>query len=204
MSAFFWTYTPGQMLAGWLAERINAYRTLAIGLAIWALATAATGLAGGFMAMIALRLVLGVGESAAFPCSSKLLAQHLPAHRLGFANGLIALGFALGPAFGTFAGGLLMARFGWRATFLVFGLASLAWLGPWLMTTRHASARADSRRRSTRAVRSGHPAASGSLGRRPRPLLRQLRLLFRDLLAAALPGQGARLLGVARWLRSAA
>src|SRR5215470_11015141 len=42
LSAFFWTYTPGQILAGWLAERINAYRTLALGLAIWSLATAAT------------------------------------------------------------------------------------------------------------------------------------------------------------------
>src|SRR5260370_37945824 len=55
LSAFFWTYTPGQLLAGWLAERINAYRTLAIGLALWSLATAATGLAAGVVALIALR-----------------------------------------------------------------------------------------------------------------------------------------------------
>jgi len=149
LSAFFWTYTPSQLLAGWLAERINAYRTLAIGLAIWALATAATGLATGFAAFIALRLLLGVGESAAFPCSSKLLGQHLPANRLGVANGMIAMGLSLGPAFGTFAGGMLMARAGWRATFLVFGLASLAWLWPWLATTRGASARADSARGPT-------------------------------------------------------
>ena len=47
LSAFFWTYTPGQLVAGWLAERINAYRTLAIGVAIWSVATAATGLASG-------------------------------------------------------------------------------------------------------------------------------------------------------------
>jgi sugar phosphate permease len=44
LSAFFWSYVPGQLLAGWSAERINAYRTLAIGLALWAVATAATGL----------------------------------------------------------------------------------------------------------------------------------------------------------------
>ncbi len=143
LSAFFWTYTPSQLLAGWLAERINAYRTLAIGLALWALATAATGLATGFAALIALRLVLGVGESAAFPCSSKLLAQHLPAHKLGGANGMIALGLSLGPAFGTFVGGSLMVQLGWRATFVVFGLGSLVWLWPWLTATRHASARAD-------------------------------------------------------------
>lgn len=142
-SAFFWTYTPSQILAGWLVERINAYRTLAIGLALWSLATALSGLAASFTSLIALRLLLGLGESAAFPCSSKLLAQHLPGHELGKANGAIAAGLALGPAFGTFVGGMLIAEWGWRAVFLIFGLVSLAWLLPWLWVTRHASRRDD-------------------------------------------------------------
>jgi MFS family permease len=138
-SAFYWTYIPSQILAGWLAERINAYRTLALGLGIWSLATAASGLATSFALLIALRLLLGVGESAAFPCSSKLLARHLPLHRLGAANGAIAAGLALGPAVGTFAGGMLMAQFGWRPIFLLFGIVSLAWLLPWLRIAREAS-----------------------------------------------------------------
>jgi MFS family permease len=146
LSAFFWTYTPGQILAGVLAERINAYRTLAIGLAIWSLATALTGLTGSFIVLMGLRLLLGLGESAAFPCSSKLLAQHLPTHRLGAANGLIAVGLALGPAFGTFFGGLLMAKEGWRIVFLLFGLVSMLWLVPWLALTRQASTGADATR----------------------------------------------------------
>jgi MFS family permease len=143
LSAFFWTYTPGQILSGWLAERLNAYRTLALGLAVWSLATAASSLAQGFVALFALRLALGLGESASFPCSSKLLAQHLPSHRLGWANGMIGVGLALGPAFGTYAGGLLMASLGWRPVFLLFGLASILWLLPWRAATAEASARAD-------------------------------------------------------------
>lgn len=139
LSIFFWSYTPCQILAGWLAEKITATRVLAIGLAIWSLATAATGLVSGFAALLALRLLLGIGESAAFPCSSKLLARHLPSHRLGGANGAIAVGLALGPAFGTFAGGMLMARYGWRPVFVLFGVASLAWLIPWLWATRDPS-----------------------------------------------------------------
>ena len=143
LSAFFWTYVPGQILAGWLSERINAYRVLAIGLALWSAATALTGLAGGFAVLIGLRLLLGLGESAAFPCSSKLLAEFLPSHRLGGANGLIGAGLALGPAFGTLAGGLMMAQTGWRPVFILFGVVSLLWLWPWLMTTREASRLAD-------------------------------------------------------------
>ncbi len=159
-SAFFWTYIPCQILAGWLAERIGAYRTLAFGVAIWAVATAATGLATGFGVLIALRLVLGIGESAAFPCSSKLLARHLPLHKLGMANGAIATGLALGPAFGTFAGGMLMVQFGWRAIFLLFGLASLLWLVPWLKVMREDSLRGEG------AVPGCEPSFRELLGRR--------------------------------------
>jgi len=139
LSVFFWTYVPGQILAGWMAEKINPYRTYALGLALWSVSTALTGVASGFSMLIVLRLLLGVGESVAFPCSSKLIAQHLPQHRLGVANGLIAMGLSLGPAFGTLAGGLLLARVGWRPLFMIFGLASLLWLVPWLIATRHLS-----------------------------------------------------------------
>jgi MFS family permease len=139
LSVFFWTYVPGQILAGWLAEKINPYRTYALGLALWSGSTALTGVASGFSMLIALRLLLGLGESVAFPCSSKLIAQHLPQHRLGVANGMIAMGLSLGPAFGTFAGGLLMAQLSWRPVFLLFGLVSLLWLWPWLSVTRHLS-----------------------------------------------------------------
>lgn len=143
LSAFFWTYTPGQILVGWLAEKINAYRTLALGLAIWSAATALSGLAAGFTTLIVLRLVLGLGESAAFPCSSKIFAEHLPTERLGSANGWISVGLALGPAIGTFGGGLIMAHAGWRATFFVFGLLSMLWLVPWIGATRRVSRDAD-------------------------------------------------------------
>ncbi|HMI19623.1 MAG TPA: MFS transporter [Sphingomonas sp.] len=142
LSAFFWTYTPFQLVAGWLAERINPYRTLAIGVGLWSLATIATGFAEGFTALLVLRLVLGMGESATFPCNAKLLARELPAERLGSANGTIGIGQALGPAVGTFAGGMLMAHFGWRPVFVLFGLVSALWLLPWLVATREASARA--------------------------------------------------------------
>lgn len=143
LSVFYWTYVPGQILAGWLSEKINPYRAYALGLFVWSVATALTGLASGFALLIALRLLLGLGESAAFPCSSKLIAQHLPERRLGLANGLVATGLSLGPAFGTFAGGLTMAALGWRPLFVVFGLLSLLWLWPWLVTTRRLSVEDD-------------------------------------------------------------
>ena len=135
-SAFYWVYVPGQLLAAWSVGQFNAYRTLAIGLAVWSLATIASGFATGFAALMVFRVILGIGESAGFPASSKLLAQHVTPDRLGRANGLVMSGVYFGPAFGTFAGGLMVAYAGWRPLFIVFGLLSLLWLLPWRARTR--------------------------------------------------------------------
>src|SRR5215472_15497943 len=51
VSAFFWSYVPCHAVAGWLIEKIDAYRTMMVGLAVWGLATAGMGLAGGFLGL---------------------------------------------------------------------------------------------------------------------------------------------------------
>src|SRR6202049_3726683 len=56
LSAFFWSYAPGALPAGWLAERLDARRVLAVGLAVWGVATALTGLPRGFMVALVLRV----------------------------------------------------------------------------------------------------------------------------------------------------
>ena len=130
-SAFFWTYALVQIPMGWLAERYGAHRVLACGLATWALATLLVGVVPGFGLLLVLRLLLGVGESVGFPCMSKILASTVPSQSLGTANGIIAFAYLMGPVVGTFAGGVLMSAYGWRATFVIFGAVSLLWLFPW-------------------------------------------------------------------------
>lgn len=130
-SAFFWTYAFMQIPVGWLAERFGAHRVLAGGLAIWALATLLVGVVSGFVLLLILRLLLGVGESVGFPCTSKILASTVPTGSLATANGIIAFAYLLGPSVGTYVGGKLMTHFGWRTAFVVFGVVSLVWLLPW-------------------------------------------------------------------------
>ncbi len=137
-SAFYFTYTPAQILAGWLCERMDVYRLFAIGVAAWSLSTLATGFAVGFASLFALRVALGLGESVIFPGSSKLFAQLVPEERRGAANGWMMAGLAIGPAVGTSIGAVIGGRFGWQATFMVFGLFSLLWLWPWLRFSRKA------------------------------------------------------------------
>lgn len=136
VSAFFWVYAPVQLFAGWLCDRFSVYKLLAGGILLWAASTFLMGFVGGFASLFVLRVMLGVGESLAFPGSSKIIARHVPAERRGVANASMAMGIAIGPAVGTLAGGLMVAHWGWRAMFIVFGLVTLVWLLPWRQAVR--------------------------------------------------------------------
>jgi MFS family permease len=131
LSSFFWTYTALQFVMGIFVDRWGANRLMALGFLAWSLATVLTGAAMGFATLLALRLLLGVGESVMFPASSKIMAQHLPEHARGFANGLMNASMRWGSAIGTFGGGLLIAAYGWRPAFVAIGVVSLLWLPAW-------------------------------------------------------------------------
>jgi MFS family permease len=134
LSAFFWSYTLCLFPVGWLAERFGAKPVLTVGVAIWSLGTVLTGVAGGLYSLFAYRLLLGIGESTAFPCTSKLLASELSVTQRGRANGVTTCGQGLGPAFGTWVGGLIASMAGWRPLFIIFGALSLLWVLPWRRT----------------------------------------------------------------------
>jgi len=135
LSAFFYTYVAAMTPVSWLGERYGAHRILGAGVAIWSVATLLTGFAGGFVALLLLRLMLGFGESAAFPCSSKLIAVAIAPPGIGTANGWMAFAYLMGPSIGTIVGGVLMSHFGWRPVFMLFGALSLLWLWPWSRVT---------------------------------------------------------------------
>src|SRR4051812_42989503 len=135
LSAFFFTYATFQlfMIAGWFVDRFDVRIVFAIGFFIWSSPTAVTGLVNSFAVIYAMRLLLGMGESIAFPSYSRILATQYPEHRRGFANAVVDAGTKIGPALGTLLGGLLMARFGWRVFFVALGMVSLLWLVPWFI-----------------------------------------------------------------------
>jgi len=132
LSAFFWTYTAMQFFCGWLVDSVDVNRVIAAGFLLWSLATAATGFVRGFVMLLAMRLVLGIGESVMIPACSKIFGFHLPEHRRGFANGFLQAAWCFGPAVGTLGAGLLIARYGWRSVFIGIGVISLAWLPAWI------------------------------------------------------------------------
>jgi ACS family D-galactonate transporter-like MFS transporter len=143
LAAFFWTYSLLQItgLVGWLADRFPAGWVILWGYLLWSVATMATGLTAGFATLFAFRLLLGAGESVAYPCYSRIFAT-MPQQYRGRANAFIDAGTKLGPAAGAYVGGLLLVQFGWRMLFVVLGIGGLLWVLPWWRTMpRSAAAR---------------------------------------------------------------
>jgi len=131
LSAFFYTYALLQIPAGWLVDRFDVKWVFALGFFIWSAATAVTGVLHGFAALLTIRIVLGVGESVAFPAYGKIVGGHFAEAHRGFANSVVIAGLALGPAVGMLIGGNIVGRFGWRPFFVTLGLGALLWLIPW-------------------------------------------------------------------------
>ncbi|MGH9529021.1 MAG: MFS transporter, partial [Terriglobales bacterium] len=132
LSAFFWTYACMQIPVGWLVDHFEVKWVFAIGFFLWSAATAFTGLVHTFAMLLAIRVVLGIGESVAYPSYAKIFASHFLENQRGVANSVIGAGQSLGPAVGIFLGATLVAHFGWRPFFVVLGLAALLWLPPWV------------------------------------------------------------------------
>jgi MFS family permease len=118
LSAFYYGYALAMAPVSWLVERYGAPRMLALGLVVWSFATLATGFASGFATILALRVLLGLGESPAFPAACKVFAHSLDISKLGLANGWLSFGYLLGPVVGTLVGGLMMSAYGWRPVFI--------------------------------------------------------------------------------------
>ncbi len=131
LSAFFWTYSVMHLVSGWLVDRFDVKWVFALGFLAWSGTTAITGLVHGFAALLAARVVLGVGEAVSFPSYGKIICTYFDEERRGFANAVVISGLALGPAVGFLIGGSAVSRFGWRPFFIVVGAAGLLWLLPW-------------------------------------------------------------------------
>ena len=133
LTAFFWTYTALMFPSRWPAYCLNVNWVLAGGFVLWSLATSATALVHGFVALMVARMSLGAGESWAFPCvrphpgSSRRAGTSRRRERddhVGHESGA-------GDRHGTGCG-IPTADYGWRPVFFAVGLVSLLWIVPWM------------------------------------------------------------------------
>ena len=123
--AFTLFYTVAGLFMGALADRLHRPRLIAAGLGAWTLLTAATGLAGNFAQLAALRTLTGIGEATLTPAAIGLLADTQPPRRRALATGIYYLGAPVGIGSAFLLAAALGASMGWRRAFTLLGLVGL-------------------------------------------------------------------------------
>ena len=136
LSGFFWTYAVFQLISGWFVDKV-AVRASFAGAAIgWSIFTAMTALARGFSSLMGLRLLLGIGESPAYPSNAKAVREWMPKHERGLATGIYDSGSRVGTALSLPIVVALIALVGWHGSFVVTGLLGIVWAVVWWLFYR--------------------------------------------------------------------
>ncbi|WP_374652270.1 MFS transporter [Rhizorhabdus sp.] len=147
-AAFALLYVFGGVFIGRLLDRGRRIAILSLCILTWSLATAASGIATGFIALFVARMFIGVGEAGLNPAAIGIISARFAQDRLQKPVGLFTTGLYVGGGLAMMAGAQLLARFAaggpyhlpffseaepWRLVFLLLsvpgvGLAILLWL----------------------------------------------------------------------------
>lgn len=125
LSAFSVSYGLAQIPVGILIDRMGPRRIMGTGLVLWSGAQMAAGLVGGLAPFIAARAALGIGESPMYLAGTKVCSNWFRASARAFPIGLFNASSALGPAIAPLVLTWLLLAYGWRAMFVVVGIAGL-------------------------------------------------------------------------------
>jgi D-galactonate transporter len=137
LGAFFWTYALFQIPSGWFVDRFGPRLTYALAVIWWSAFTAAGALARGFRSLFGIRLLLGIGESAAYPTNVKVVSEWFPRHERAFATSIFDSGARVGTALSLPIVTAIIGALGWRAAFAATGAIGLVWAAAWVWIYRH-------------------------------------------------------------------
>jgi len=136
LSAFGWTYALFQIPASRFVDRVNPRLLFAVALALWSLATFLMGLAGTFLALIGLRLVVGALEAPSYPINNRVVTTWFPESERAGAIGFYTSAQFVGLAFLTPLLAWFEVRYGWRFIFETTGAVGVMWALTWWLLYR--------------------------------------------------------------------
>src|SRR4051794_27621066 len=120
-SAFTLAYSLFEIPSGWLGDVRGPRGVLTRIVLWWSAFTMLTGAATGYQSLKTIRFLFGAGEAGAFPNVARSFSRWFPIRERGRANGVLFLGSRLGGMLSAPIALLLIARWGWRASFVAFG-----------------------------------------------------------------------------------
>lgn len=110
---------------GYLIDRVNRRRLMAVVVVAWSSMTALAGLVQNYASLLVTRVLLGAAEAGGTPTAMALISDLFPARLRSTALGIYFLGTGVGAAASALIAVLVAAQYGWRAAFLVAGLPGI-------------------------------------------------------------------------------
>jgi len=138
-SAFGWTYAALQIPGGWLVDVVRPRVLYAAILISWSFTTVLQSLAGGFVTLFGLRAATGACEAPAFPINNRVVTGWFPEGERASAIAVYTSGQYVGLAFLYPVMTFVQHAHGWRALFVLTGLAGLLWGVIWYALYRDPS-----------------------------------------------------------------
>ncbi len=137
--AFGMSFALFQVVAGFLIDRYSL-RWLYVGaIVVWSAAGVLTGFlpAGAVAALMACRVLLGIGEAFNWPCAVACIRRVIPRESRGLANGIFHSGASLGAVATPLVAAALLGPdgAGWRNVFVVVGAVGALWAFLWVAVT---------------------------------------------------------------------
>jgi len=145
-TAFLIAYGVGQIIAGGVVDRIGTRWGLAIFVAVWSVTAIAHGFAQTAGQLMALRILLGLGEAGNWPAGVKAISEWFSKSERAFSMGIFDGGSAVGASLAPPVVAAIAVGYGWRTAFVATGLLGLVWLCFWLRFYRTNPAMAGSAR----------------------------------------------------------
>jgi EmrB/QacA subfamily drug resistance transporter len=118
-TAYFLAVCAAQPVTGWLADRVGRKAVFLAGLVIFVSASAGCAGSPNLGAVVAWRLVQGLGGGAIAPIAATMVLEMFPKERHGRAMAAVTTALAMTPAIGPSLGGLILAEASWHWLFLV-------------------------------------------------------------------------------------
>src|SRR5687767_8620745 len=134
-TAFTLLYAFAGVPLGRLSDTGSRTRILSVGVFVWSMLTALSGLARGFWQLFVLRLGVGVGEASCAPAATSLIGDLFPPERRGRALAVFMLGLPFGISASYAVSSTIAQAWGWRAAFYLAALPGIACAAAVLLVT---------------------------------------------------------------------
>jgi MFS transporter, ACS family, glucarate transporter len=131
LAAFAFAYGAFDIPTGLMGDKWGPRMVLIRIVIWWSIFTVLTGFVTGFVMLIVVRFLFGMGEAGAYPNATVAISRWFPKSERGSAQSIVWMGSRMGGALAPLVATYIMTQYGWRYVFYIFGVMGVMWVIYW-------------------------------------------------------------------------